>query len=386
MGKLTTKIIKTLPAGKHGDGDGLQLALSEPGRGKWVYRYSMAYKAHEMGLGDYPTVTLSEARERALAARRLARNGVDPIDERRKETVAIPTFGKFAESVIEAQTAGVSAKHAAQWGASLSTYASALLDRPVNSISIEDVLGVLKPIWTKKPETADRVRNRIERILDAATARKFRAGANPAAWRGNLDHLLGKRQRSGEHHAALAYGAVPAFVAKLRDMGGVQAMAIEFIVLNAVRLSEAVDATWDEIDLDGKVFTIPPERMKARKEHRVPLSERSCQILREMEEVRRGDRVFNVSVRAIQNTVRRLDAAATTHGMRSAFRDWCGDVAHAPREIAEEALAHAVGNATERAYRRGDALDHRRALMSAWSAFVDGEAGANVVDLNSRRA
>jgi integrase len=395
VGKLTTKTTKTataikdLPIGKHGDGEGLWLVITAPDKGKWVYRYQRTYVARQMGLGPYPRISLTKAREAALKAYLLIRDGIDPLDEKRKAKVAIPTFGEFAKSVIEAQTVGVSAKHAASWGASLSTYASALLDRPVNSISIEDVLGVLKPIWSSKPETADRVRNRIERILDAATARKFRTGTNPAAWRGNLDHLLGKRQRSGAHHAALAYSAVPAFVAKLSERGDVQARAIEFIILNAVRLSEAVGATWDEFDLDAKLWVIPADRMKAGKEHRVPLSDRAVEILCEMEnvqDVEHGDRVFNISVRAIQNLVATMDKKATTHGMRSAFRDWCGDVAHAPREIAEEALAHAVGNQTERAYRRGDALEQRRQLMAAWAAYVQGAAGANVVDLASRRA
>jgi integrase len=276
----------------------------------------------------------------------------------------------------------VSAKHAAQWSASLSTYASVLLDRQVNSISIEDVLGVLKPIWTTKPETADRVRNRIERVLDAAKARKFRTGDNPAAWRGNLDHLLGKRQRSGSHHAALDYGAVPAFVAKLRESGGVQAPAIEFIILSAVRLATAVDAKWSEFDLDARLWVIPADeklRNKAGKEHRIPLSDRAIEILSEMQKARRSDRVFNVSKRAVQNKVKSLDATVTTHGFRSSFRDWAGDVAHAPREVAEEALAHAVGNQTERAYRRGDALEQRRRLMEAWASFVEGAKGGNVV-------
>jgi integrase len=383
MGKLTTKIIKGLPIGKHGDGDGLQLVITAPERGKWVLRYQMGYRAREMGLGAYPLVTITKAREAALEARRLAHSGVDPLDARRK-VAAVPTFGEFAKTVIEAQSEGVSAKHAAQWGASLDAYASSLRDRPVNSISIEDVLGVLKPIWTEKQETADHVRNRIERILDAASVRGFRTGTNPAAWRGNLDHLL-KRQRSDRHHEAMAYGAVPAFVAQLRERGGVAASALEFIILTAVRLSEAIEATWDEFDLDAKLWLIPADRMKAGKEHRVPLSDRACQILPDMQIERRVDRVFNVSIRTIQNTVGAM-GGETVHGFRSSFRDWAGDVAHAPREIAEEALAHAVGNQTERAYRRGDALDQRRKLMEAWAGFVEGEAGADVVELNSRRA
>jgi integrase len=386
MGKLTTKIIKNLPAGKHGDGDGLQLVITAPERGKWVLRYQVAYKSREMGLGAFPLVTLTKAREAALEARRLAHSGVDPLDARRKEAVRVPTFGAFAASVVEAQTEGTSAGHARQFANSLAMYAATLKDKPVNAITTEHVLAVLAPIWHEKAETARRVRNRIERVLDAAKAKGFRSGDNPAALRGNLAHLLGKQQRRGDlHHAALDYSAVPAFVAKLRDRGDTRAMALEFIILTAVWLSEAIDATWGEFDLDARLWIISSDRMKAGREHRVPLSDRCCQILAAMQLERRGDRVFNISVRTIQNLVADM-GGETVHGFRSSFRDWAGDVAHAPREIAEEALAHAVGNQTERAYRRGDALDQRRKLMDAWSAYVEGEAGANVVELNSRRA
>jgi integrase len=386
MGKLTTKIIKNLPAGKHGDGDGLQLVITAPERGKWVLRYQVAYKSREMGLGAFPLVTLTKAREAALEARRLAHSGVDPLDARRKEAVRVPTFGAFAASVVEAQTEGTSAGHARQFANSLAMYAAPINDKPVNAITTEHVLAVLAPIWHEKAETARRVRNRIERVLDAAKAKGFRSGDNPAALRGNLAHLLGKQQRRGDlHHAALDYSAVPAFVAKLRDRGDTRAMALEFIILTAVWLSEAIDATWGEFDLDAKLWVISSDRMKAGREHRVPLSDRCCQILAAMQLERRGDRVFNISVRTIQNLVADM-GGETVHGFRSSFRDWAGDVAHAPREIAEEALAHAVGNQTERAYRRGDALDQRRKLMDAWSAYVEGEAGANVVELNSRRA
>jgi integrase len=286
--------------------------------------------------------------------------------------------------VIEAQTANTAHGYARQWRHSLSTYAASIMGKPVNAIETEDVLKCLSPIWSTLPETARRVRNRIERILDAAAAREFRRGPNPARWRGHLDHLLGRQPKGDNHHAALAYRDVAAFVAKLREKGGVQAPAIEFLVLTATRLSETLDARWGEFDLDAKLWVIPGVRMKAGKEHRVPLSPRACQILAEIE--RRGDRTFGVSPRAVQNKVRDLDASATTHGFRSSFRDWCADVAHAPREIAEEALAHAVGNQVERAYRRSDALERRRQLMDAWAAYVAGEAGAEVVDLNSRRA
>jgi integrase len=384
VGKLEAKTIKNLPIGKYCDGDGLWLRLSKPGRGSWILRYQRSYVPRQMGIGAYPLIGLDKARAAALKARLLIHDGIDPLGEKTKAAVKIPTFGEFSKSVIEAQTVGVSAKHAAQWSSSLVTYASSLSDKRVDAIETEHVLAVLQPIWTAKSETADRVRNRVERVLDAATARKFRTGPNPARWRGHLDKLLGKRQRTGAHHAALDYRAVPQFAAKLREKGGAQATAIEFLVLSACRLSEVLDAVWSEFDLDGKVFTIPPGRMKAKKEHRVPLSGRCCQVLAEIE--RKGDRVFNVSPRAVQNKVKSLDPAATAHGFRSSFRDWCADVAHAPREIAEEALAHAVGNQVERAYRRSDALERRRQLMDAWAAYVGGEACAEVVDLASRRA
>jgi integrase len=385
MGKLTSKFVKDAPAGKHGDGDGLQLAISEPGRGKWVYRFMLAGRAREMGLGDYPTVTLTDARERALAARRLARNGVDPIDERRKTTVAIPTFGAFAETVTETMTAGAGDVHRKQWRTSLAAYAGAIRDKRVDQITTEDVLAVLKPIWQQKPETASRVRNRIERVLDAAKARRLRSGDNPAGWRGHLDKLLPKRGKlTRGHHEAMEYADVPAFVAKLRKREGVAAMGLEFITLTAARMSEAIEATWGEFDLDARLWVIPADRMKAGREHRVPLSERAVEILRQIE--RRGDRVFNVSVRTVQNLIRSLDEKATVHGFRSSFRDWAGDVAHAPREIAEAALAHTVGSAVERAYRRGDALDQRRKLMDAWASYCSSTSSANVVDINSRRA
>jgi integrase len=376
MGKLTTKIIKSLSIGKHGDGEGLQLVITAPERGKWVYRYSMAYKAHEMGLGEFPLVTLTEARARALEARRKAHSGIDPLAERRKAAVVVPTFGKFAEGVIAAQTEGTTAGHARQFGNSLSVYAASITDKRVDAITPEHVLAVLAPIWHEKAETARRVRNRIERVLDAAKAKGFRSGDNPAALKGNLAHLLGKQKRGDLHHAALDYADVPAFVTRLRERGGVASLALEFIVLTAVRLSEAVDAPWSEFDRDAKLWVIPADRMKAGKAHRVPLSDRCCQILAEMEKARSGDRVFQISIRTIENTVRSLHATATVHGFRSAFRDWCGDVAHAPREIAEEALAHAVGNQTERAYRRGDALDQRRKLMGAWAGYCAATPGA----------
>ena len=377
MGKLVSQTIKGAPAGKYGDGDGLQLTISAPGRGKWTYRFMIAGKAREMGLGDYPAVTLTDAREKAQKARLLAKSGLDPIEEARRDTIVIPTFGAFAVTVIEAQTAGVSAKHAAQWRSTLATYASTLNDKRVDEITTEDVLAVLQPIWLLKPETAGRVRNRIERILNAAKAKKLRAGENPAAWRGHLDHLLPKQRRSDRHHAALDYKLVPAFIARLREIEATRARCLEFIILTACRLREATEATWSEIDLEAKLWRIGAARMKAGREHQVPLTNRVVEIVEAMALARRSDFVFPgeapkrpMSPRTIEMTLRWMgEATATPHGFRSSFRDWCGDVADAPREIAESALAHNVGSAVERAYRRGNALERRRKLMDAWANY-----------------
>ena len=389
MVNLTTKTIKGC-AGRGrslATATGLWFVVTAPERGKWVLRYQVAYKSREMGLGAYPLVTITAARAAALEARRLVHSGVDPLDERQKATIKIPTFGAFAASVVAAQTEGTSAGHARQFGNSLAAYASALNDKPVNAITTEHILDVLRPIWLTKPETARRVRNRVERVLDAARARGFRDGENVARWRGHLDHLLGKQQKRGDrHHAALEYSALPGFVGKVRERGDTRAAALEFIILSATRLSETVEATWGEFDLDAKLFVIPAGRMKGGREHRVPLSDRCCQILAAMQLERRDARVFNISVRTIQNLVADMAEKVTIHGFRSSFRDWAGDVAHAPREIAEEALAHAVGNQVERAYRRGDALEQRRQLMAAWARYCEGAAGGEVVDLNSRRA
>jgi integrase len=278
-----------------------------------------------------------------------------------------------------------SASHARQFANSLAMYAVGLANKPVNAITTEDVRGVLKPIWNEKPETARRVRNRIERILDAATAEGHRVGDNPATAK-LLGHLLGDQKKTDKHHAALAYGDVPGFVAKLRKRGDAGAAALEFVILTATRLGETVDATWGEFDLAARLWVIPAERMKAGKEHAIPLSARTCQILADMEKARAGDRVFAVSPRTVQNIARGLDEKATVHGFRSSFRDWAGDKTSFEREICEAALAHSVGDETERAYRRGTALDRRREMMDAWAGYVEGAKGAEIVELASRRA
>jgi integrase len=340
-----------------------------------------------MGLGSYPEVGLAEARERALKGRRLARSGVDPIAARKGK--GVPTFGELADQVARDLADGFrNDKHKAQWMMTLTVYAAPLREKPVDSITTEDVLAVLRPIWLKKPETASRLRGRIERVLNAAKAKGYRTGENPAAWRGHLDNLLPKPSHlSRGHHAALHYGDIPAFIAKLREREAVAALALEFAVLTAARSGEVLGARWSEIDLDAEVWTIPAARMKAAREHRVPLSQPTLAILTKLSEAKVSEYVFPgqragkpLSVMALEMVLRRMGIGeATVHGFRSAFRDWAGNETQFPRELAEDALAHVIGDKAEQAYRRSDALARRREMMDAWANFCERGASDNVL-------
>jgi integrase len=276
----------------------------------------------------------------------------------------------------------------------LREYAAALRARPVDEITTEDVLAVLKPIWSTKAETASRLRGRIERVLNAAKAKGHRSGENPAAWRGHLENLLPKRQKlTRGDHAALPYADVPAFVGRLRQRDAVAALALEFAILTAARSGEVLGARWAEIDFDGRIWTIPPERMKAAREHRVPLSKRAVAILSKLNEGRTGEHVFPgslgglpLSAMAMDMLLRRTGQEVTVHGFRSSFRDWAGNETHFPRELAEHALAHVLGDKAEQAYRRGDALEKRRALMEAWARHCEPSSADEKVTPLRRKA
>ena len=302
---------------------------------------------------------------------------------------------ELADEVVAEQSKGFrNEKHKAQWAMTLTVYAEPLRSKPVDKIETADVLAVLKPIWLEKPETASRVRGRIERVLNAARAKGFRMGENPAAWRGHLDNLLPKQSKlSRGHHAALPYAEVPAFLVRLREREAIAALALEFAILTAARSGEVLGGRWDEIDLDAKVWTIPAERMKAAREHRVPLSDPALSILAKLLPLRVSALVFPgqrrgrpLSVMAMEMLLRRMGVDVTVHGFRSSFRDWSGNETHFPRELAEHALAHVIGDRAEQAYRRGDALDKRRPMMAAWAAFCGSTPAANVVRLDDRRA
>jgi integrase len=389
-GKLTARAAATSKPGRHGDGAGLYLVVSATGARKWVYRFTFGGKVTEMGLGSADGASLAQARVKAGLARQSVAAGRNPIEARR-EAMRIeagkPTFGAVADALIAAkESEWRNEKHRAQWRMTLETYAAPLRSRPVDEIDTGAVLAVLTPLWQTKPETASRLRGRIEAVLDAAKAQGHRSGENPAAWRGHLSHLLPKRGKlTRGHHAAMAYDGVPAFVARLREREALAAMALEFTILTAARSGEALGALWCEIDLAAKVWTVPAERMKAAREHRIPLSDRAFAILERLAKAKTVDFVFPssragkpLSGMAMEMLLRRMDQDnVTVHGFRSAFRDWAGNETSFPREIAEAALAHVIGDKAEQAYRRGDALEKRRALMAAWANHCEpGEAGS----------
>jgi integrase len=285
------------------------------------------------------------------------------------------------------------AKHAAQWEMTLRKYAAPLRRLPVNQITTDDVLSVLKPVWNEKPETASRLRGRMERVLDAAKAQGFRNGENPARWRGHLDQLLPKRQRlTRGHHAAMPYADIPGFMANLRARQSIAARALEFVIVTAARSSEVLGAQWEEFDLDREVWTVPAGRMKGGRQHRVPLSRSALKILKEMQKCRDGDFVFpgqrpntSLSVMALQMVLRRMRIEnATVHGFRSTFRDWAAECTNYPNEVCEAALAHLIENKAEAAYRRGDLFEKRRKLMETWGSYCSApNARGNVLAFSS---
>ena len=336
-------------------------------------------------------MSLKAARDKAAEGRALVKAGVDPIAEWSKpEAEEVPTFGRAADAFLDARAGEWrNEKHRAQWTMTLTRYCDAIRDLPVDAIDTEAVLSVLQPLWARAPETASRLRGRIETILDAAKARGHigHNEANPARWRGHLDKLLPKRAKlTRGHHAAMPYADVPAFIAGLRQRPATAARALEFCILTAARSGEALAARWDEIDLDAKIWTVPPVRTKAAREHRVPLSDRALAILREMDAARTGEYAFPgqrsgrpLSGMAFEMLLRRIKSPYTAHGFRSAFRDWAGNETTFPRELAEHALAHVIGDKAEQAYRRSDALARRRELMDAWERHCEGAAGENVL-------
>jgi integrase len=381
-----------LRAGRHSDGGGLYLNVSPTGAKSWLFMWTVVVakvdgrkgqKRHEMGLGSYPAVSLADARAMANNHRQTVAAGGNPIAERDRE--AEPTFADATSLFLSSmEKSWRNEKHRSQWRSTLETYCAAINAKRVSTITTEDVLTVLNSIWREKPETASRVRGRIERVLDFCKARGWRDGDNPAMWRGHLKNVLPARSKlSRGHHSALPYQEVPLFLERVRAAEAMAARALEFTILCASRSGETYGAQWPEIDFDTGIWTVPKGRMKAGKEHRVPLSKQAVALLERLKETsggkgyvfpgeRKGKPLSNM---AMAMFLKRLKVPVTVHGFRSSFRDWAGDATSFPREVAEAALAHSVGNAVEAAYRRSDALERRRKMMQAWADYLDSKKG-----------
>lgn len=404
LNKLTAlKVKRTSKPGRYGDGGGLYLLVQANGNRSWVFRWrdKLTGKLCDKGLGPCWDISLEQARDKAKLCREQVRDGGDPIEDartaitmKRLELAKRMSFAECAEKYIDAHKAGWrNDKHAAQWTSTLKTYAEPINPLPVALIDTALVLKCLEPHWAVKTETMTRVRQRIESVLDWARVRDYRTGENPARWKGHLDALLPQRSKvqKVEHRAALPYTGVAAFMATLRSRTGLAAKALELQILTATRPGEAVGAQWAEFDLDGAIWIIPAERMKAGKEHRVPLSDAAVSLLRALPRI--DGNVFpgvkgrSLTTAAGMALLKEMKAEVTAHGFRSTFRDWAGETTKFPREVIEAAMAHRLKDAAEAAYARGTLLERRRHLMDAWAGYcATSHKGDNVTPIKKRKA
>ncbi|TVO53173.1 DUF4102 domain-containing protein [Denitromonas halophila] len=389
--KLSPLQVKNLSkAGRYGDGAGLMLNVTTGGSKSWIFRYMISGRDHWMGLGPYPDVGLAEARELATENRKKIRNGIDPLEEResraaedRANSAKAVTFDWCAQQYIEAHRPTWSnPKHAEQWASTLRTYAAPIIGKlDVSRIETSHIMKILEPEWLTKTETLSRLRGRIERILDWATVRKYRTGENPARLKGHLEALLPPRSRLKveKHFTALPYAEMAPFMTDLRKQEGIAAKACEFAILTAARSGEVRGATWSEIDMDAALWTIPAERMKAAREHRVTLSKEALSLLRTMQELSTDPQLIfpgrdagrPLSDMSLTAVLKRMKRPVTMHGFRSSFRDWAAEISNYPKEMADMALAHKVADKVEAAYRRGDMVQKRRAMMQDWADYCE---------------
>jgi integrase len=395
------RVARAKEPGMYADGGSLYLRIAPGGSRQWIFRYVTNGRLRDMSIGPAHTLTLAEARERATEARKLRLDGIDPIENKRARMAALRaadartiTFGECCESYLKGHDASwTNARHRAQWRSTLEQLYPVLGALPVQAIDTPLVLRAIKPIWEKTPVTASRLRGRLQAVLGWATVHHYRSGDNPAKWGGLLEHALpapGKVAKV-EHHSALPYADIPEFMAKVRADTGVEARALEFICLTAARSGEAVGARWDEIDLANRVWVVPAARMKMCKEHRVPLSDAALAVLKAMKAIRRSPYVFpRASAQPVRGATvwrhaNRL-AGTSVHGLRASFRDWASERTSFQREVCEMALAHAIPDAVEKAYRRGDLFEKRRKLMAAWAEFCGKpQSGGKVVPIAVRR-
>ena len=382
---------------------GLNIQVKANGAKYWTFRYLYQGKRHDLGLGSYPAITLKDARARATAARNEINQGSCPT-AKWKPTAPVnqpaepenrPTFSNFAKSCIDNKKAEWrNAKHGAQWYATIKDYADPVIgEKHLDEIDTDDILKILNPIWHTKTVTASRLRGRIEWVLASATTRKLRTGLNPATWRGHLETILPKpnKIKEEEHHKALPYQDIPEFIGKLKEMDGVAALALEFVILNANRTGEVIGGLRSEVNTNG-LWVIPKDRMKAHREHRVPLGKRSLELLQIAKSLDpNSDYLFSCKGRSLSSMamsmlLRRMGYNITVHGFRSCFRDWVAEeTIHSP-EVAEKALAHAIANKVESAYRRGDLIEHRKRLMGDWENYCQTGLWGNVVALERKAA
>lgn len=394
LNRLTATGVSAIKSkGRYADGGGLYLRVSPTIRKAWVFRWIRRGKATEIGLGAYPAVSLAIARKSAAICREQLASDIDPKIERDRKRATNRTFGAVADEYLVAMAdRWTNEKTSWQWKQTLTDFVKPIREAPVSQIDTDDVLRLLKPIWQDTPEKAAKARMRIESVLDYAKAKGWREGENPARWRGHLSNILPARQKlSKGHHPAMPYDEIPGFIVRLKDSDAMAARALEFLIMTAGRTSEVLKATWDEIDFDSRIWTLPAERMKAKRAHRVPLNDDAMEILQDLFETRVSAYVFPgqrfgkpLSNMAMEMLMKRMKiSGASPHGFRSSFRDWAGDCTNFPREVAEAALAHKAGDSTEQAYRRSDALEKRRALMNAWAGHCYNKELENVVRLNA---
>jgi len=389
MGLTAKGVEKLRTPGRHGDGHGLYLKITDSGVKSWIFRYQRIGRERFMGLGPLHTVSLKQARERARRAREQLLDGIDPLDARQEARQAQAlaaakrlTFEEAAEKYYKQHEAKwKNPKHSFEFMSSLRRYAFPKIGNlGVGEIDTGLVLKCIEPIWKTKTETANRTRGRIEKVLDWCSVRGYREGDNPARWKGHLDNVLPARRQvqKTKHFAALPWAELSSFMEVLNRREGTAARALEFTILTASRTSEVIEATWDEIDLDGRVWTIPAERMKAEKEHRVPLTDECIRLLKALPSEahnpyvfigpQNGSKLSNMAMIALLKRMKRTDI--TVHGFRSTFRDWAAETTNYQNHIVEMALAHTIGNSVERAYRRGDLLEKRARLMHEWAKFA----------------
>jgi integrase len=412
QGDLTIKRIEKLGPGRHADGRGLYLQVINDNNKSWLYRFALDGRERWMGLGPLDTFNLDEARDRARKARQLVADGIDPLqakqderERRRAEASAAAaalakhkTFEQVASEFFERhQSEWTNAKHAAQWIASLKRFAYPIIGKlfvsDIDTALIQKVLERDK-LWATRRETARRTLGRIERVLNYAKASNYRSGDNPAAWSGHLKDLMPANGKTNGHHAALPYAELPAFMTDLRQREGTPARALEFTILTAARLSEVIGAVWEEIDWKSKTWIIPAARMKMDKEHRVPLTDYAVELLKALPTEDGNPHIFigapgkGLSQTRLFHLLRRIQSGITTHGFRSTFMDWAHEQTAFPKTVIDMALAHAVGDKVEAAYRRGDLFNKRKQLMQAWAAYcqskpVEMDKSGTVVTLRS---